>query len=36
MIDKTLPVANMTFAELRLYQAVYRVFGKLDNPGSED
>jgi hypothetical protein len=26
----------MTFADLSLYQAVYRVFGKVDNPGSED
>jgi hypothetical protein len=26
----------MTFAELSLYQAVYRVFGRLEKPGSED
>jgi 5-methylcytosine-specific restriction endonuclease McrA len=26
----------MTFAELHLYQAVYRVFGSVDSPGSED
>jgi hypothetical protein len=26
----------MTFAELPLYQAVFRVFGRVDNPGSED
>jgi hypothetical protein len=26
----------MRFAELPLYQAVYRVFGRVDTPGSED
>jgi hypothetical protein len=26
----------MTFAELSLYQAVYRVFGRVESPGSED